>query len=454
MSAELTKEDLEILASYAEESNRELYFNFLAQKKGNDGYGLLALGVIRNDNAPGATANSFAARQARADGLSLAESDWQRFGVDLMRRDLESRQAAFDNGRPDLALNLPARADKATHDSAFRNADIDPSAWTPYKLLEAAYRHGGNREVEEVWKMLLDNNNRGLDRAVQTADLIRGKYHALIDDPEGYLRDMVAARLPQGVVPISNIDPDNVKYNGTLYHHAEKSGWSQEVVEPAVLNAGPLSMNGPRTRIDAVTDPAVLRYLDDAREVRQQREAMRDQFHPDDPNRSRPITPSPLLISDAQDVSPGMVQLERLQATIDFTQQGHPHHALWQQCCAGVREVDAGLGKPWDAHSASMAGSLTALAVSEGLQRVDHVVLSVQGSECAPGQNVFVVQGDLQDPAHLRASMPTQQACSQTQEQSFQQALAGERLQADLQLQQRTQEEQLLQGRNGPTLSM
>jgi len=454
MSAGLTREDLKILQHYAAMDNRELYFNYLSQKEGNDGYGLLALGVIRNDNAPGATANSFADRQARTDGLNLSESDWQRFGVDLMQRDVLLRQAALDNGRPDLALNLPATDVKDSHDSAFNYINVDRSAWTPYKLLEAAYKHGGNREVEEVWKMLLDNNNRGFDRAVQTAELIRGKYHALIDDSEGYLRDMAAARLPQGVVPISTIDPDNVKYNGTLYHHAEKSGWSQQVVEPAVLNVGPLSMNGPRARIDAVTDPAVLRYLDDAREVRQQREAMRDRFHPDDPNRSRPLTPSPLLISDAQDVTPDLMQAERLQATIDFTQQGHPQHALWQQCCAGVREVDAGLGKPWDAHSASMAGSLTALAVSEGLQRVDHVLLSVQGSECAPGQNVFVVQGDLHDPAHRRASMPTQQACSQTQEQSFQQALAGERQQADLQLQQRTQEEQLLQGRNGSILSM
>jgi len=60
----LTAADIAVLKAYVVNRNRELYFNYLAQTQGNDGYGLLALGVIRNDNAPGATANSFADRQA------------------------------------------------------------------------------------------------------------------------------------------------------------------------------------------------------------------------------------------------------------------------------------------------------------------------------------------------------------------------------------------------------
>ena len=56
----LNRQDIEILRSYAEDGNRELYWNYLAQKPGNDGYGLLALGVVRNDNVPGAVANSYA----------------------------------------------------------------------------------------------------------------------------------------------------------------------------------------------------------------------------------------------------------------------------------------------------------------------------------------------------------------------------------------------------------
>lgn len=65
----LSRQDLDILETYAETGNRELYFNYLAQKQGNDGYGLLARGVVRNDNNPGTTANSFADRQARADAV-------------------------------------------------------------------------------------------------------------------------------------------------------------------------------------------------------------------------------------------------------------------------------------------------------------------------------------------------------------------------------------------------
>lgn len=139
----LTAQDLKILESYAVADNRELYFNYLAQKQGNDGYGLLALGVVRNDNAPGATANSFADRQARADGAHYGESQWQAFGVELMQRDLALRKKRFEEDSPELALNLPVEDIQKAHDDAFMARDIHPSAWTPYKLLEAARAYGG-----------------------------------------------------------------------------------------------------------------------------------------------------------------------------------------------------------------------------------------------------------------------------------------------------------------------
>lgn len=65
MSAELTKEDPTILEHYAKESNREISFYYMAQTEGSDGYGLPALGVVRNDKVPGAIANSLAARQVQ-----------------------------------------------------------------------------------------------------------------------------------------------------------------------------------------------------------------------------------------------------------------------------------------------------------------------------------------------------------------------------------------------------
>lgn len=452
--AGLTSEDIKVLEYYAREGNRELYFNFLARKDGNDGYGLLALGVVRNDNAPGATANSFAARQAAQDGVVMQEGSWQKFGVELMRRDFALRQEALEEGRPDLALNLPAKQIRISHKLSFDEIGIHPSAWTPYKLLEAARQHGGEPEADAVWSMLLDNNRRGLDRLSETSALILGKYREFIDDPEGYVRDMALARAPHGLNPVSNSNPDNILYNGTSYQRTDEGGWKMQPSLPVTAQVGTLPLPVPGVRIPLepkdVTDPAVLRYLDDAHDVRQQRESLRHQFHPDDPNRNRPITPSPWLISDA---APAPEPDGKPLVAGDFTEPGHARHALWQQCADGVRALDATVGKPWDTHSASMAASLTALAADNGLQRVDHLVLSVQRGAQAAGQNVFVVQGALDDPAHLRAHMATAVAINQAPEQSFQQVMAREREQAEQQAVQRTQDDQLQQGRSGPAMS-
>ena len=233
--AGLTSDDLKILRRYADAGNRELYFNFLAQKEGNDGYGLLALGVVRNDNAPGATANSFAARQASDDGVLMSEGSWQQFGVDLMLRDLALREEHLRRIDPWRALNLPARDVQLSHDPAFTNLEINPSAWTPYKLLEAARKHGGEAEADQVWSTLLDNNRRGLDRMGETTALILGKYRELIDDPEGYVRDMALARAPHGMNPVSNIDPDTILYNGSMYQRTDEGRWTVQVSAPVTV---------------------------------------------------------------------------------------------------------------------------------------------------------------------------------------------------------------------------
>jgi len=107
--ADFAKHDLEMLRYYVGTDNRELYFNYLAQMEGNDGYGTLALGVVRNDNAPGATANHFAQAQGGEKALHLGERGWQKVGEDLIEQDFILREGHFNNQRPDLALNLPVR---------------------------------------------------------------------------------------------------------------------------------------------------------------------------------------------------------------------------------------------------------------------------------------------------------------------------------------------------------
>lgn len=219
----LNAKDIEILRFYAENDNRELYFNYLAHKAGNDGYPLLALGVVRNDNAPGATANVFADNQARADGVAMGERGWQDFGVDLMQADFALRFKHFEAGRPDLALNLPARDVQDSHDPIFRQYGINPDGWTPRQLLEAARRHGGDEEAEKVWAMLRDNSLKGGQRARATTRAVLHTYNDDQLDADAYLGTMGRAwAVALGTWP--NTDPDRIALQGRHYRFDEKSG--------------------------------------------------------------------------------------------------------------------------------------------------------------------------------------------------------------------------------------
>lgn len=102
-------------------------------------------------------------------------------------------------------------------------------------------------------------------------------------------------------------------------------------------------------------------------------------------------------------------------------QPGHPDHALYQQVRAGVAALDARHGREFDETSERMTASLLVLAKDSGLERVDHVLLSQATPESHAGKNLFVVQGEPDNPAHLRASIPTEQAAQTPVEQSVQQ---------------------------------
>lgn len=411
--ADFAKHDLEMLRYYVGTDNRELYFNYLAQMEGNDGYGTLALGAVRNDNAPGATANHFAQAQGGEKALHLGERGWQKVGEDLIEQDFILREGHFNNQRPDLALNLPVRDVQLAHDRTFALNDIKNEAWTPRQLLEAARRHGGEPEAEKVWSMMLDNELLGLTRGANTTENLAYRYNDEELDANAYVAAMGLARANAGLFPTPNSDPDTIDRDGKTYSfHAESGTWR-----------GPAPIESRIPIKVPVTDPALIDALNDSRALRQEREQLRTQFHPDDPYRDRPIRASPWLFTDAgpaQEAANQALQA-RAAAPTDPTQAGHPWHALYQQCVEGVHALDARLGRAPDAHSACMAASLTTLAASSGLERVDHVLLSLEGSGIAPGQQVFVVQGDPGDPAHQRAHMPTGQAIATPPEQSFQQ---------------------------------
>jgi hypothetical protein len=85
-----------------------------------------------------------------------------------------------------------------------------------------------------------------------------------------------------------------------------------------------------------------------------------------------------------------------------------------------VAALDAQHGRPFDQTSERLAASLTVLAREQGLQQVDHVLVSNATANQPAGHNIFVVQGDPANPAHLRAMMPTAVAAQTPVEQSMQ----------------------------------
>lgn len=99
----------------------------------------------------------------------------------------------------------------------------------------------------------------------------------------------------------------------------------------------------------------------------------------------------------------------------------HPDHALYRQTRAAVQRLDHAMARAPDAASERLAANLTWLAKQDGLSRVDHVVLSVENAHVRQGQNVFVVQGRLEDPAHVWAFARTQPALETPVVESFRQ---------------------------------
>lgn len=82
----------------------------------------------------------------------------------------------------------------------------------------------------------------------------------------------------------------------------------------------------------------------------------------------------------------------------------HPDYGLNQQIRQGVAALDAQHGRAFDQTSERLTASLTVLAREQGLQQVDHVLVSNATAQHPAGHNIFVVQGDPANPARLRAN--------------------------------------------------
>ncbi|MCW2068357.1 UNVERIFIED_ORG: hypothetical protein M2420_003728 [Stenotrophomonas maltophilia] len=97
-----------------------------------------------------------------------------------------------------------------------------------------------------------------------------------------------------------------------------------------------------------------------------------------------------------------------------------PDDSLHQQIRQNVAALDEKHGRAFDATSENVAASLAVKAREQGLERADHVVVSNATANHPAGHNIFVVQGDPANPAHLRAMLPTAVAAQTPAEESLQ----------------------------------
>ncbi len=419
----LTQRDIRILSNYASTGNRELYWNYLSQLPGSDGYGTLALGVVRNDSLPGRVANSYAQDYAQAQrdsgsrfpNAELSERQWESFGQTLLKQDLALRKYWSENERPDLALNLPGKDVMVAHDRAFEQHRLDPNCWTPRVLLQAALEKSGPQKLEQIWSNMLDNDYLGGPRvrdtsvdAIQQMGWVAGG---------AYLGRLTAHEVTQALEGRASVDPNVIGGNSAYAMYFERD---QKWVN--------VSSGGGHLSMREETRPHRIAELDDAREVRLERQHKATHFHADDPYRS--ITRSPLTAS-----VDGVPSERHPPTRLADIGPGHPEYGLLQQVRQGVAALDAQAGRAPDESSERLTASVMALARQSNLERADHIVLSVQTADSAAGRTVFVVQGDLNDPAHRRASMPTDVAVQTPVAQSLQQLeVAGaERQQAAVQ---------------------
>lgn len=90
----------------------------------------------------------------------------------------------------------------------------------------------------------------------------------------------------------------------------------------------------------------------------------------------------------------------------------HPDHAMFKQALDAVHRLDAQQQRQPTVESGQLAGSLAVKAKQEGLQRVDHAVLSDDAAR------TYAVQGDLNSPHKRIAEVPTAQAAHTPLEKS------------------------------------
>lgn len=128
--------------------------------------------------------------------------------------------------------------------------------------------------------------------------------------------------------------------------------------------------------------------------------------------------PGSKLNTEHENPMPKRSLLQRLISEND-SYEGVRGDPMLSQIREKVAELDTANGRTFDLTSERVSASLYVLAKENGLSRVDHVMLSERTPNATAAENIFVVQGERNDPGHLRASMPTAQAAQTPVEASL-----------------------------------
>jgi peptidoglycan hydrolase-like protein with peptidoglycan-binding domain len=100
------------------------------------------------------------------------------------------------------------------------------------------------------------------------------------------------------------------------------------------------------------------------------------------------------------------------KSRMSLADKRHPGASLYSQALSGVSCIDEKMGRASDQASLQLAGSLTVAACAGGLTRIDHVVMSDDGSRA------YAVQGDVNSPFKRYSDVDVARSLSVSLEQS------------------------------------
>lgn len=247
---------------------------------------------------------------------------------------------------------------------------------------------------------------------------------------DAYMRDLASGRLPMEAAHRQQVPPPVISDDG-VQRLGERGGAVYEM-QRALRAEGYRGSDGREVEIDgvyrSVLQGAVVAFQQD-HGLRQSGDIdISTQQSAASINRALPLGPAPAGSgavpedpartgrrpeSHAHDAEPSAAHPSQAGA---FMRHKHP---MYEQAVRAVHTLDARLGRVPDDASERMAASLLRLARDNGFHRIDHVVLGRQTGHAAAGQNVFIVQGGLDDAGARVAHMPTEQAVRTPVEQSF-----------------------------------